>query len=60
MCLQTKSYHLSKELDCTTLCNSFIVMFKKYIYGILICLLLLSALIGSGELCFSSLVLFGI
>ena len=24
MCLQTKSSHLSKELDCTTLCNSFI------------------------------------
>ena len=52
MCLQTKSYHLSKELDCTTLCNSFIVMFKYiYIYVILICLLLFSALIGSGELC---------
>ena len=29
MCLQTKSYHLSKELDCTTLCNSFIVMLKN-------------------------------
>ena len=52
MCLQTKSYHLSKELDCTTLCNSFIVMLKIYIYVILICLLLFSALIGSGELCF--------
>ena len=26
-----KSYHLSKELDCTTLCNSFIVMLKIYI-----------------------------
>ena len=45
MCLQTKSYHLS------TLCNSFIVMLK-YIYVILICLLLFSALIGSGELGF--------
>ena len=31
-----------------------------YIYVILICLLLFSALIDSGELCFSSLVLFGI
>ena len=52
MCLQTKSYHLSKELDCTTLFNSFIVMLYIYIYVILICLLLFSALIGSGELCF--------
>ena len=50
MCLQTKSYHLSKELDCTTLCNSFIVMLIYiYIYVILICLLLFSALIGSGN-----------
>ena len=30
-CLQTTSSHLSKELDCTTLCNSFIVLFE-YIY----------------------------
>ena len=35
-------------------------MLKIYIYVILICLLLFIALIGSGELCFSSLVLFGI
>ena len=32
----------------------------KYIYVILICLLLFSTLIVSGKLCFSSLVLFGI
>ena len=31
MCLQTKS-HLSKELDCTTLCNSLIVLFKYICY----------------------------
>ena len=40
MCLQTKSYHLSKELDCTTLCNLFIVMLNIYICVILIGLLL--------------------
>ena len=48
---QTKSYHLSKELDYTTLCNSFII---------LICLLLFCALFGYGKLCYSSLVLFDI
>ena len=31
---QIKSSHLSKEMDCTTLCNSFIVLFKIYIYMI--------------------------
>ena len=54
--LQIKSSHLSKELDCTTLCNSFIVLFKI----MLIYLLSFSALIGSGVLCSSSLVLFRI
>ena len=47
MCLQTKSSHLSKELDCTTLCNLLIVLFN--IYASLICLLLFSALLGSGN-----------
>ena len=60
MCLQTKSSHLSKELDCTTLCNSFFVLFINIYYVILICVLLFTALIGSGELCSSCQVLFGI
>ena len=53
----SKQNHLIyQELDCTTLCNSFIVLFKIiYIYVILIYLLLFSASIGSGELCSSSL-----
>ena len=32
MCLQTKSSHLLKELDCETLCNSFIILFKYICY----------------------------
>ena len=28
MCRQTNSSHLSKELDCITPCNSFIVLFN--------------------------------
>ena len=59
MCLQTKSSHFSKERDCTTLCNSFIVLFEIYIYIyiILIYFLLFSASIGFGELSSSSLFL---
>ena len=45
MCLQLKSSHLSKELDCTTHCNSFIVLF--FLNIIFICLLF-SVLVGSG------------
>ena len=59
MCLQTKSSHLSKRAGLySNVKLIYCTVFKKNI--ILICLLLFSTMIGSGELCSSSLVLFGI